>query len=164
MARRLASVLLLMFAASAMAKDKHIVQVQVVSAETRHWTTTLHDDGSPGTQKTDCSSYGDNDATCTTKTEGYRAPSDKVVPHTQVDIEIKMPDGTSVKAQCRLGTWIWSSTTSCVEPPTGKYDAQVEKHGIRLLIPVQGRPEYNIDGTLKGAGKVSQTEIKFGFE
>ena len=61
----------------------------------------------------------------------------------------KMPDGTSVTAHCRVGMWIWSSVTSCVEPSLGKYDAMIEKHGLHLLIPVQGR---------------RATEIKFSFE
>jgi hypothetical protein len=147
--KTLTAVLLLMCAVAAMAKDKNIVQVEVISAKTRHWVTISHDDGSLGTQKKDCSSYGDNDATCTTKTEGDRAPSDTPIHHVQVDLEIKMPDGTLVKAHCKVGTWIWSSVTSCIEPALGKYDAMIEKRSLHLLIPVQGRRE---------------TEIKFSFE
>lgn len=143
----LTAVLLFISAVAAMAKDRRIVQVEVISANTRHWTTISHDDERPGTEKTGCSSYGDNDAACTTKTEG--APSDTPIHHVQVDLEIKMPDGKSVRAHCRVGTWIWSSVTSCVEPSLGKYDAMIEKRSLRLLIPVQGR---------------RATEIKFSFE
>ena len=88
--KTLTAVILAMVAVQALGKDKHIVQVEVLSAKTRHWTTVLHDDGSPGTKKTDCSSYGDHDAECTTKTEGYRAPSDKTVEHTQVDLVMSL--------------------------------------------------------------------------
>lgn len=154
--KMLASVLLIMVAVPAMAKDKHIVQVEVLSAKTRHWTTVWHDDGSPGTQKTDCTSYGDNDATCTTKTEGYRAPSDTPIQHTRVDLQIKMPDGSTVTTQCHYPP-VWAT---CFEPQSGTYDARIDKHSIHLLIPMQGRPEYNSDGTLKKAGKISETEIK----
>jgi hypothetical protein len=162
--KSLTAVLLLMAAVAAMAKDKRVVQVEVISAKTRHWTTISHDDGPPGTEKTDCTSSGENDATCTTKTQAFRGPSDTTIHHVQVDLEIKMPDGTSVRAHCRVGTWIWSSVTSCVEPSLGKYDAIIEKHSFHLLIPVQGRPEYYSDGTLKKAGGISETEIKFSFE
>jgi hypothetical protein len=147
--KTLTAVLLFMSAVAAMAKDKRIVKVEVISANTRHWTTISHDDGSTGTQKTDCTSYDDNDATCTIKIPNDRAPSDTPIHHVQVDLEIKMPDGTSVRAHCRVGTWIWSSVTTCVEPSLGKYDAMIEKHDLRLLIPVQRR---------------RAAEIKFSFE
>ena len=145
--KTLTAVLLFISAVAAMAKDRRIVQVQVISANTRHWTTISHDDGRPGTRKTGCSSYGGNDATSAPKSEG--TPSDTPIHHVQVDLEIKMPDGTSVRAHCRVGTWIWSSVTSCVEPSLGKYDAMIEKHSLRLLIPVQGRRATEIKFTFK---------------
>jgi hypothetical protein len=43
------------------------------------------------------------------------------------------------------------------------YSATIDKHNIHLLIPSQGRPECNKDGTIKNQGKLSTTEMKIQF-
>lgn len=151
--------------ATAQAKDQPQLTVEVLKAETVHWTTYLHDNGSAGTTKTKCDDgYGTGDFSCTSTTEGARPASTKEIYHTQVNLLVKMPDGSTAGAQCQLGTWIWSSETSCVQPQLGPYAAKIDKHGLRLLIPiVTGKPEYNKDGTLKKTAKTGTQEVKFSF-
>lgn len=151
--------------AAAQAKDQPQLTVEVLKAETAHWTTSLVDKGSTGTTKTQCSDgYGSGDFSCTSTTEGARPGSTKEIYHTQVNLLIKMPDGSTAEAQCQLGTWIWSSETSCVQPQLGSYAAKIDKHGLRLLIPVvTGKPEYSKNGTLQKLAKTGTQEVKFSF-
>jgi hypothetical protein len=46
----------------------------------------------------------------------------------------------------------------------GVHEAKIEKHGIRIPFQIQGRPEYNKDGTIKKPGKVEVVWVKFSFE
>ena len=48
------------FVAAAQAKDQPQLTVEVLKAETVHWTTYLHDDGSAGKTTTDCDIYDTN--------------------------------------------------------------------------------------------------------
>jgi hypothetical protein len=56
------------FVAAAQAKDQLQLTVEVLKAETVHWTTYLHDDGSAGKTTTDCDIY-DTNASCTSTTQ-----------------------------------------------------------------------------------------------
>jgi hypothetical protein len=55
---------------------------------------------------------------------------------------------------------VWAT---CFEPKVAAYSATIDKHNIHLLIPSQGRPECNKDGTIKNQGKLSTTEMKIQF-
>src|SRR6266700_947752 len=68
---------------SAAAKDQ-FVSVEVMSVQTKHWTTTGHKNGSPGTTTTECS--GNYNVTCSSTTHGYRSSFDYVIEHTQVNV------------------------------------------------------------------------------
>jgi hypothetical protein len=135
--------------------------VEVLSASTRHWTTYWNDPGSTGTAHTNCTTSTDGTNTnCTTSTTGARAPSSTPINHTQVDIRVKMPDGNEVVMQCHFPP-IWAS---CVEPKLGVYQAKIDKHHIEIRFEVQGRPDYNKDGTIKKQGNVKYEWVKYSFE
>ena len=68
-----------------------------------HWTTYWHDNGSAGTTTTNCDMY-DNSASCTSTTQGSRPASSTPIYHTQVNLLVKMPDGTTVPMQCKRPT------------------------------------------------------------
>jgi hypothetical protein len=71
-----------------------------------------------------------------------------------------MPDGNEVVMQCHFPP-IWAS---CVEPTLGVYQAKIDKHHIEILFQIQGRPDYNKDGTAKKPGKVTDRWVKYSFE
>lgn len=79
------------------AKDQPQLTVEVLKAETVHWTTYWHDSGSAGTTTTDCNVYS---ASCTSTTQGARPASSTPIYHTQVNVLVKMPDGNTVPMQC----------------------------------------------------------------
>jgi hypothetical protein len=135
--------------------------VEVLSANTRHWTTYWNDSGSPGTANTNCQTSSDGSNTnCTTTTIGARPASSTPIYHTQVDMMVKMPDGNQVTMQCHSPP-IWAI---CVEPQPGVYQAKIDKHHIEILFQTQGRPDYNKDGTIKKQGKIKDEWVKYSFE
>jgi hypothetical protein len=141
------------------AKDQPQLTVEVLKAETVHWTTYWRDNGSPGTTTTDCNIY-DNSASCTSTTQGARPASNTPIYHTQVNLLVRMPDGNTVAMQCHYPP-IWAT---CFEPQLTSYAAKINGHNIHLLIPVvKGKPKYNKDGSLKQAGKTGTEEVKFSF-
>jgi hypothetical protein len=143
----------------AQAKDQPQLTVEVLKAETVHWTTYRHDSGSAGKTTTDCDLY-DSSATCTSTTQGARPASTKEIYHTQVNLLVKMPDGNTVPMQCHYPP-IWAT---CLQPELGPYGAKINGHNIHLLIPVvTGKPKYNKDGTLKKAAQTGTHEVKFSF-
>jgi hypothetical protein len=147
------------FVASAQSKDQPQLTVEVLKAETVHWTTYMHDDGSAGKTTTDCNLY-DNSASCTSTTQGARPASTRPIQHTQVNLLVKMPDGNSVSMQCHYPP-IWAT---CLQPEPGPYSAKINGHNIHLMIPVvKGKPKYNKDGTLKQPAKSETEEVKFSF-
>jgi hypothetical protein len=146
-------------AAAAQAKDKPQLTVEVLQAETVHWTTYWRDNGSAGTTTTDCNLY-DTSVSCTSTTEGARPASSTPIYHTQVNLLVKMPDGNTVPMQCHYPP-IWAT---CVQPELGTYAANINGHNIHLLIPVfTGKAKYNNDGTLKKPAKTGIKEVKFSF-
>jgi len=147
------------FVAAAQAKDQAELTVEVLKAETVHWTTYWHDNGSAGTTTTNCDLY-DTTASCTSTTQGARPASSTPIYHTQVNLLVKMPDGTTVPVQCHYPP-VWAT---CFEPKLTTYAAKINGHNIHLLIPVTtGKPKYNKDGTLKKPGKTGIEEVKFSF-
>jgi hypothetical protein len=141
------------------AKEQRRLTVEVLKAETVHWTTYLHDSGSPGKTTTDCDLY-DTSATCTSTTQGARPASTTPIYHTQVNLLVKMPDGNTVAMQCHYPP-VWAT---CFQPELGPYAAKINGHNIHLLIPVvTGKPKYNKDGTLKKEAKTGTEEVKFSF-
>jgi hypothetical protein len=82
------------------------------------------------------------------------------MPHMQVDILVRMPDGNEVKMQCHHPPM----SAICFKPQLGPQQAKIEKHGIRLPLQSQGKPDYNKDGTIKKPGKVEVLWVKFSFE
>jgi hypothetical protein len=73
------------FAAAGQAKDEPQLTVEVLKAETVHWTTYWHDNGSAGRTTTDCDIY-DTSASCTSTTQGARPASTTPIYHTQVNL------------------------------------------------------------------------------
>ena len=135
--------------------------VEVLSAETTRWTTHYNDPGSAGTTETNCTTTSDGSSTnCSSSTTGARPASSTPINHVQVDVMIRMPDGNQVKAQCHYPP----IRADCVKPEPGIYRAQIDKHNLKLLFETEGRPDYNKDGTLKKAGKLKQSWVKFSFE
>ena len=43
------------------------------------------------------------------------------------------------------------------------YEAEINKHDVRLLFETQERPDYNKNGTIKKPGKVHEVWVKFSF-
>ena len=145
--------------AAAQAKDQPQLTVEVLKAETVHWTTYWQDNGSAGKTSTDCDVY-DTSVSCTSTTQGARPASTTPIYHTQVNLLVKMPDGNTVQTQCHYPP-IWAT---CFQPELGAYSAKINGHNIHLLIPVvTGKPKYNKDGTLKKAAKTETEEVKFSF-
>jgi hypothetical protein len=127
--------------------------VEVLSAETTTWTTYFHR-RSASTTNTTCSGDGAN-VNCTSETTGARPASRTPINHVQVHLLVRMPDGNEVKAQC---------PDDCVKPEPGTYQAEIDKHDIRLLFQTRGRPDYNKDGTIIKPGKIKESWVKFSFE
>ena len=124
-----------------------------------HWTTFWTDNGSAGTTNTNCN-VGDTYANCTSTTQGARPASSTPIYHTQVNLQVRMPDGGVVAMQCHFPP-VWAK---CFEPQLGTYAAKINGHNVHLLIPVTtGKPKYNKDGTVKKEAKVGTEEIKFSF-
>jgi hypothetical protein len=141
------------------AKDQPQLTVEVLKAETVHWTTYWRDNGSAGTTTTDCNVY-DNSASCTSTTQGARPASTTPIYHTQVNLLVRMPDGNTVPMQCHYPP-VWAT---CFEPQLTTYTAKINGHNIHLLIPVvTGKPKYNKDGSVKKPGKNGTQEVKFSF-
>jgi hypothetical protein len=158
--RKTLLIVVILFAAAAQAKDQPQLKVEVVNAETVHWTTYWRDNGSAGTTTTDCS-VNDNSASCTSTTQGARPASNTPIYHTQVNLLVKMPDGNTVSMQCHYPP-IWAT---CTQPELGTYAAKINGHNIHLLIPVIiGKPTYNKDGTVKKPAKEGYEEVKFSFK
>ena len=135
--------------------------VDVLSAEATRWTTYVNRRGSSGTTDTTCSGGQDGgDIHCTSETTGGRPASQTPINHIQVDLLVRMPDGNEVKAQCHYPP-IWAD---CVKPEPGTFQAEIDKHNIRLLFQSRGRPDYNKDGTIKKPGKIKESWVKFSFE
>jgi hypothetical protein len=150
---------LIAFVAAAQAKDKEQLTVEILKADTVHWTTYWHDNGSAGTTTTDCDLY-DTSASCTSTTQGARPASTTPIYHTQVNLLVRMPDGNTVPMQCHYPP-IWAT---CFQPELGTYAANINGHNIHLLMPVvTGKPKYNNDGTLKKPAKTGTQEVKFSF-
>jgi hypothetical protein len=144
---------------SAKDKDQPLLTVEVLKAETVHWTTYWHTSGSPGTTITDCNIY-ENSATCNSQTVNAEPDRDRPIHHTQVNLLVRMPDGNNVEMQCHFPP-IWAT---CFQPELGSYKAKINEGNIRLLIPVtKGKPKYNKDGTLKEPARVENEEVKFSF-
>ena len=80
---------------------------------------------------------------------------------TLVDIEVLMPDGSTVKATCND---LLPGSSNCTAPTLGTHQAIVSKHTMMLRYETQGSPEYNSDGTLKKAKKLKEKWAKFRFE
>jgi len=140
-------------------KDQPVLTVEVLKAETVHWTTYLHSEGSAGTTNTDCNIY-DNSVSCTSISSGHRSPATRPIYHTQVNLLVKMPDGNNVEVQCHFPP-LWAT---CLQPDLGSYSAKINGHNVHLFIPVvKGRPKYNKDGTIKEHAKVDTEEVKFSF-
>lgn len=155
----LTSAALILVAFSARAKDQPLLTVEVLKAETVHWTTYWHSNGSSGTTTTDCNVY-ENSVACTSETTGARPASDRPIYHTQVNLLVRMPDGNNVEMQCHYPP-IWAT---CFQPELGRYPAKINGHNIHLLIPVpKGKPKYNKDGTIKEPATVGTEEVKFSF-
>jgi hypothetical protein len=152
------SVLFALKAAAQTRLETHTVEI--LSAEETHWTTTWDDPGDPGKTKTDCWDYGGGEIDCKSTTTGARAASSTPIHHTRVDILVRMPDGNEVKMQCHFPP-PWAA---CSKPPLGPYQAKIEKHSISIPFQIQGRPDYNKDGTIKKPGKVQVVWVKFSFE
>lgn len=129
--------------------------VEVLSAETATWTDYLNHRGRSGTTDTTCSGGQDGgDIHCTSETTGARPAFQTPINRIRVDLLVKMPDGNVIKAQC----------VDCVKPEPGTYQAEIDKHDIRLLFQTRGRPDYNKDGTIKKPGKIKESWVKFSFE
>jgi hypothetical protein len=80
---------------------------------------------------------------------------------TLVDIEVLMPDGSTVQASCND---FFLVSGPCTAPTLGTHRAKVGKHTIMLGYETQGKPEYNSDGTVKSPRKSKQHWVKFRFE
>ena len=153
----LTSVVLISVALSAPGKDQPILTVEVLKAETVHWTTYSHRSGSSGKTNTDCDVF-ENSVSCTSQTVGERPPSDRPIYHTQVNLLVRMPDGNNVEMQCHYPP-IWAT---CFQPELGSYSAKINGHNIHILIPVtKDKPNYNKDGAIKQPAKVETEEVKF---
>lgn len=149
------SVLFALNAAAQTRPDTHTVQI--LSAKETIWTTSSNNLNCTITEPLPGSLPG---AGPSTNCSG----GDHVMPHMQVDIVVRMPDGSEVKMECHHpGPTIWNSAL-CFKPPVGPSQAKIDKHGIRLPSTWQGKPEYNKDGTLKKPGKVEVVWVKFSFE
>jgi hypothetical protein len=148
----LASAALLYIAFLARAKDQPLLTVEVLKAETVHWTTYWP---STARARTDCDLY-ENSIFCNSQ----NTTSDTVVYHTQVNLLVKMPDGNNVGMQCHNPP----IEATCFQPSLGTYSAKINSHNIHLIIPVtKGKPKYNEDGTLKEPAKVENEEVEFSF-
>lgn len=149
----------IMIGMAAYTKDQQVLNVEVLKAETVHWTTYWHTEGSPGTTNTDCNVY-DNSVSCTSQTTGQRSPSTRPIFHTQVNLLVRMPDGNNIEVQCHVPP-LWAV---CFQPELGSYPAKINGHNVHLLLPViTGKPKYNKDGTIKDRAKVETEEVKFSF-
>jgi hypothetical protein len=122
------------FVAAAQGKDQPELTVEVLEAETLHLTTYWHDNGSAGTTTTDCNVY-DKSASCTSTTQGARPASSTPIYDTQVNLLVKMPDGSTVPMQCHYPP-VWAT---CFEPQLTTYPEKIKGHNIHLLIPVTTR-------------------------
>ena len=70
-----------------------------------------------------------------------------------------MPDGNELTMQRHFPP-IWAD---CFKPALGVYQAEINKHDVRLLFQTQGRPDYNKNGTIKKPGKMHEVWVKFSF-
>ncbi|MGO9272966.1 MAG: tetratricopeptide repeat protein [Terriglobia bacterium] len=106
--------------------------------------------GAPG-----CIPTPDGKAThCIRETTADAVSSIGLMPLSGVDITVRMPAGSTVKAGCY----------NCAFLEPGPYQAKIDKHGIKLEYKTVGNPEYNKDGTLKKPGKVTTGWATFRFE
>jgi hypothetical protein len=141
--------------------------VELLSAEETRWTSTRDDPGSSGTTTSTNCSTTDSTVDCTSRTTGATPASSTPIYHTYVSIVVRMPDGNEVKMQCHSPVdlvFLHPIYVGCFKPEVGSYQAKIDKHEVHLLYHVQGRPEYNKDGTIKKAGTVKEEWIKFSFE
>jgi|SRR6185437_714914 len=147
----------------ALCGDQPKLTVEVLKAETVHWTTYWNTPASSGTTTTNCSGNDDGSNTnvnCTSTTSGQHAASSTPIYHTQVNLLVKMPDGNTLSMQCHTPP-IWAT---CFQPNLGNYSAKINGHNVHLLIEVtDGRPKYNKDGTIKKPAKTKIEEVKFSF-
>ena len=137
----------------AQAKDEPHLTVEVLKAETVHWTV--------GTTKTDCD-LDDSSASCTSTSQRV-VPTERIPIVYQVNLLVRMPDGSTVAVQCHRTTSVKSMMTPCQQPEPGTYAAKINDHDIRLLIPVAGKPQYNKDGSQKPV-KTTVQEVRFSFK
>ena len=136
------------------------VMVEVMTAHTSQSRRQFYIPGLGQTTSTNCTSTPDGGMTnCTSSTRG--SAEGTTIPTTvqQVDILVRMPDGTVVEAMC--STW---SSRNCINPQPGQWPARIGKHDIMLKYKTEGQPEYNSDGTLKKARKLKENWAKFNFE
>ena len=147
------------FGALVYCNDQPVLTVEVLKAETIHWTTYWYSPGSPSHTDTDCTIY-DTSTSCTSTTTGGDPASSTPIYHKQVNLSVMMPDGNVVAMQCHIPP-IWSV---CFQPNLGVYSAKVNGHNIRLMVPVlKGKPKYNKDGTVQKSAKTGMMEVKFSF-
>lgn len=139
--------------AAAVAKDQPQLTVEVLKAETVHPTIR--------TSKSDCD-LGDASASCSSSIERAEPP-ERIPTIYRVNLLVRMPDGSTVEAECRRTTSLISMMTPCEQPKPGTYPAKINAHAIRLQIPVQVKPEYKRDGTLKKAPESKTQEVTFSF-
>jgi hypothetical protein len=113
------------------------------------YSAGLAEAGAPG-----CMPTPDGTAThCMRETTADAVSSIGLMPLSGVDITVRMPDGSIVKAGCY----------NCVFLRPGTYQAKIDKHGMKLEYKTVGNPEYNKDGTLKNPGKVTMHWASFRF-
>ena len=155
----LVAVLPVLVVAGAQPEYQPQLTVEVLKAETVHWTTYWHDSGSTGRTTTHSDIY-DNSATCTLTTTGARPASSTPIYHAQVNLLVKMPDGNAVPMPCQYPP-IWAAR---FQPELGTYPAKINGHNIHLLVPVvTGKPKYSEDGTVKKHAQTRTQEVKFSF-
>jgi hypothetical protein len=147
------TMLLVLFALNAAAQTRPETHtVEILSAELTNWTTTSSDTSTNcTTQEPLPGSLPGTGPTVNCDTSGPRT-----IPHMQVKIVVKMPDGNEVKAECH--------SAPCSKPSLGPHQAKIDKHCVYLPSTAQGKPEYNKDGTIKKPGKVQVFWVKFSFE
>ena len=136
------------------------VIVEVLRAGASETTRNLYLPDFGSTTSTTCTSTPDGEMTnCRSSTRAAGSPSSIPMPVRDVEILVRMPDGGIVKAQCSS----WSSN-HCINPNPGQWPAQIGKHDIKLRYVIEGKPEYNSDGTVKNPGKSKEHWAKFRFE
>jgi hypothetical protein len=147
MRRLSATLVVLLFACAAFAKEKPRVNVQVVETQTsdRQYTSTVA--GTAGTSTTTCNANGNqtvygtsrgstvkgavntnSTSTCTTTSRPATPPTTQVRSIRQEHVQAIMEDGTHVTLWCQAGL------RKCVSLHTGAYSAEVDGNTVWIYI------------------------------